>query len=199
VVADVGLVVVVVVELTVPVMVVEVIQKRVVVVVVVVVLVVVVGGVVPAAVVVSRLVVVDVALVVVVVVRAVVVAVVLARVTVNMVKMVKMVVVSLRVRAVDASIGFVVGVRGAVGCFFALNVFAVALVVWTFAVVLDLAGIFVPIPDRVVVFAEVVICFVFGTSAVAVALVVLDAEVTGFLAVKVAPVAVGIGEAGEVV
>ena len=49
------------------------------------------------------------------------------------------------------------------------------------------------------VFAEVVICFVFGTSAVAVALVVLDAEVTGFLAVKVAPVAVGLGEAGEVV
>ena len=66
--------------------------------------------------------------------------------------------------------------------------------------VLHLARIlFVPIPDRVVVFAEVVICFVFGTSVVALALLVLDAEVAGFLAVKVAPVAVGIGEAGEVV
>ena len=49
--------------------------------------------------------------------------------------------------------------------------------------VLHLARIlFVPIPDRVVVFAEVVICFVFGTSVVAVALVVLDTEVAGFLA-----------------
>ena len=63
--------------------------------------------------------------------------------------------------------------------------------------VLDLAGIlFVPIADRVVVFAEDVITFVFGTGAVAVALVVLDAEVAGFLAVKVAPVAVGVGDTG---
>ena len=67
-------------------------------------------------------------MVIVVVVRAVVVA-VLALVRVKMVKMVKMVVVWQRVRAVDASICFVVGVRGAVGCVVAMNVLAVALVV----------------------------------------------------------------------
>jgi len=50
-----------------------------------------------------------------------------------------------------------------------------------------------------VVFADVVICFVFGTSVIAVVLVVLDAVAAGFLALLAAPVAVGIGEAGEVV
>ena len=66
--------------------------------------------------------------------------------------------------------------------------------------VLYLAGILiVPIPDRAVVFADVVICFVFGTSVIAVVLVVLDAVAAGFLALLAAPVAVGIGEAGEVV
>jgi len=50
-------------------------------------------------------------------------------------------------------------------------------------VVLNHAGIlFVPLPDRVVAFADDVICFVFRTSVIAVVLVELDAEAAGFLA-----------------